>query len=70
MHLCCPGATIISVCGTVKAGLWLIISFKGQCSGSFAGCLFSGSGVDVLNLLFGGVLIVDKSSAEEYYLLI
>ena len=41
-----------------------MISFKGHLIGSLSGCLCSGSGVEVPNLLCGGVGCVYRSSTE------
>ena len=65
-----PGATIKLTGGICSAGRWFIISFNGHFIGSFSGCLVEGSGVDVLNLLCGGVGYVYKSSDEAECLLI
>ena len=65
-----PGATVKSTGGICNAGLWFIISFNGHLIGSFSGCLMQGSGVDVLNLLCGGVGFVYKSSDEAERLFI
>ena len=45
-------------------GLWFTISFAGHLIGFFSGCCTIESGVEVLNLLFGSIGFVYKSSEE------
>ena len=58
----------MSMGGICSTCLWFIISFNTHLIGSFSGRHSIESGFDVLNLLFGGIGFVYKSSEETDYL--